>query len=137
MSVGTGIGLIEIQFEASTVDGPVFDILSGEITAIVGKHTVIRALDGLMVQARDALYVLVFCFLPSLKIVCRLAYRAGVTTAVVLPQTNDGLLSGLATACSTGAKHKLEPGAVIKNVSGVPVMLSLGSSAASVHRSPL
>lgn len=59
----------------------------------------------------------------------RLAYRAGVTTAVVSPQTNDGLLSGLATAFSTGAKQKLEPGAVIKDVLGVHVMLSLGSSA--------
>ncbi|KAF8904152.1 hypothetical protein CPB85DRAFT_1225892 [Mucidula mucida] len=115
VSVGTDIGLNDLQFEASTTDGVGFDLLAGEVPSIVGEETVIRAVDGLKFQSRDML----------------LAYRSGVTSAVVSPQISSemhGFFSGLATAFSTGAKHKLERGAVIKDVSGLHVTLSMSAS---------
>ncbi|KAF9001214.1 hypothetical protein BDZ89DRAFT_1146986 [Hymenopellis radicata] len=66
-----------------------------QVPAIVGEETVIRAVDGLKFQSRDML----------------LAYRSGVTSAVVSPQVSletHGFFSGLATAFSTGAKPKLD-----------------------------
>ena len=50
-----------------------------------------------------------------------------MTTAVTAPVSN-GLLHGLSTAFNTGAKHKLEAGAIIEEAAAVHVTLSLGSS---------
>jgi hypothetical protein len=49
-----------------------------------------------------------------------LAYRSGVTLAVTAP-SHKGFYSGLATSFSTGSAHKLEPGAVIQEVTGLHV----------------
>lgn len=57
---------------------------------------------------------------------CRLAYRAGVTTAVTAPQS-FGFLHGLSVAFNTGAAHKLEEGAVVQNVAALHVSITLGS----------
>lgn len=50
----------------------------------------------------------------------RLAYRSGVTSAISAPVAY-GFYSGLGTAFSTGAEHKLKAGAVLKEVTGVHV----------------
>jgi hypothetical protein len=52
-------------------------------------------------------------------VVCfSLAYRAGVTKAVVAP-VHYGFFGGLGTSFSTGAKHKLADGAVIQEVTAL------------------
>jgi hypothetical protein len=62
---------------------------------------------------------LFFCFFETkaLKYEGRLAYRAGVTTAVSAP-VSGGMFSGASVAFRTGAAHKLEEGAIV-NVSPV------------------
>ena len=52
--------------------------------------------------------------------VSRLAYRSGVSTAVTSP-ISGGLLGGLGTHFSLGARHKLEDGAVLNDVTAVHV----------------
>lgn len=54
-----------------------------------------------------------------------MAYRAGVTTGVVAP-VSYGFLSGLSTAFSSGAKHKLEKGAVLQRVSALHIGIHYG-----------
>ena len=79
--------------------------------------TVIKAADGLLFATRDAL----------------LAYRNGVTSAVTAPFTGGfyvgaplrGFLSGLSTAFSMVAAHKLTDGAVIQETAALHVMLWL------------
>lgn len=55
-------------------------------------------------------------------VLSRLAYRSGVTSAITSP-THRVFISGLGTAFSTGASHRLENGAVIKDVTGVHVSI--------------
>lgn len=50
----------------------------------------------------------------------RLAYRAGVTTAISAP-VSYGFLAGLGVAFSTGARHKLEHGAVVQSATALHV----------------
>lgn len=54
------------------------------------------------------------------NLVQRLAYRSGVSTAITSP-ISDGLLGGLGTYFSLGAKHKLEREAVLSDVTAVHV----------------
>jgi hypothetical protein len=55
-SFGAPLGLGEIDGEASTKDGRVFDPLGGTVPSIVGgDNSVIRAADGLQFATRDAL----------------------------------------------------------------------------------
>jgi hypothetical protein len=58
-----------------------------------------------------------------------LAYRAGVTTAVVAP-SSWGFLSGLSTAFNLGVAHKLKKGAVVQDVTALHV--TVGPSIASI-----
>ncbi|KAG6832611.1 hypothetical protein H0H92_014447 [Tricholoma furcatifolium] len=114
VTYGSPLGLEEISGEASTRDGSVYDPLHGKVPSIVGGDgSVIQAVDGLQFSGRDTL----------------LAYRAGVTRAVVAPSSR-GFLSGLSTIFSTGAAHKLAPGAVVQNVAALHV--SVGDSSVSV-----
>jgi len=69
-----------------------------------GEGGVVRAEDGLAFMGRDTL----------------LAYRGGVTTAISAPVTY-GFLAGLGVAFSTGARHKLEDGAVVRSVTALHV----------------
>ena len=55
VSTGTSLGLQEIAEEISTSDGPVVDPLTGSTPAVLGKGSVIRAVDGLMFGTRNAL----------------------------------------------------------------------------------
>lgn len=58
VSVGTNLGLQHIAMEPSTTDGVVYDVFSKNTPSIVGgDHSVIRAVDGLQFQSRDALFV--------------------------------------------------------------------------------
>ncbi|KAJ7678489.1 hypothetical protein B0H17DRAFT_1206732 [Mycena rosella] len=79
VSFGSPLGLEHIAGEASTLDGPIYDPLSkGGVPEIVGGDgAIIRAADGLLFRTRDAL----------------LAYRAGVTSAIVAP-TSYGVVGG-------------------------------------------
>ncbi|KAL1759392.1 hypothetical protein FB107DRAFT_205135 [Schizophyllum commune] len=112
ISYGSPLGLEHIAAEDSTGDGAIGDPLTAKQPSILGGDgALIRAVDGLQYTTRDAL----------------IANRAGVTTGVVAP-TSYGFLSGLSTAFSTGAAHKLESGAVVKPITALHVAISLGSS---------
>lgn len=54
-----------------------------------------------------------------------MAYRAGVTSAITAP-LYDGFLSGLSVKFSLGAAHKLEKGAVIKDVVALHIGIRMG-----------
>ncbi|KAG7441138.1 carbohydrate esterase family 9 protein [Guyanagaster necrorhizus] len=111
ITVGSPLGLTDIDLEDSTKDGLVIDPLLSEIPNLVGGgETVIRAVDGLQFASPDML----------------LAYRGGVTTAVTAPESS-GFLSGLSGAFTTGAAHKLEDGAVIQDVAALHVIVSMSS----------
>ncbi|KAJ7636949.1 carbohydrate esterase family 9 protein [Roridomyces roridus] len=106
---GSPLGLTHISGEPSTSDGPVFDPLNGPVPSII-DGTLIKAADGLVFTSRDAY----------------LGYRSGVTSAVVAPMAR-GFLSGLSTAFSTGAAHKLVDGAILQEVAAVHVAVSMSS----------
>lgn len=55
VTYGSGLGLQEIAMERSTVDGPVLDPLTNVIPKVLGEETIIRAVDGLQYQTRNAL----------------------------------------------------------------------------------
>lgn len=59
ISFGSQLGLQEISGEASTVDGAVLEPLRGDLPNVIGNDAVIRAVDGLQFETRDALYVFV------------------------------------------------------------------------------
>ncbi|THH19962.1 hypothetical protein EW146_g1322 [Bondarzewia mesenterica] len=104
LSYGAPLGLQEITQEASTGDGNVYDTMIGSVPNIVGKDTVMRAVDGLQFTGRSEL----------------LAYRAGVTQAISAPSHKE-FLGGLGTSFSLGAFNKLERGAIIQEVTGLHV----------------
>lgn len=54
------------------------------------------------------------------KIYNSLGYRSGVTVGISSPK-HRGFFSGLGTAFSLGARHKLEEGAIVQDVTAVHV----------------
>jgi imidazolonepropionase-like amidohydrolase len=100
-SFGSPLGLEEIQSEMTAQDGFVGDSLSGSSSPILGD-ALVSAVDGLQFATRDAF----------------LAYRAGVTSAIVAP-LHEKFYSGIGTYFSTGSLHKLQRGAVIRDKTGV------------------
>ena len=60
------------------------------------------------------------------------AYRAGVTVGIVAPQTqtqnSGGFLSGVGTAFSLGAPHKLALGAIVQRAGAVHVAIHRGQA---------
>ncbi|KAF9462476.1 carbohydrate esterase family 9 protein [Collybia nuda] len=103
VSFGSPLGLQHIDQEPSTTDGDVFDPLSRPVPKILGGDTaIIRAADGLLYGSRDAL----------------LAYRVGVTKGITAP-SHSGFYVGLGVSFSLGAVHKLEEGAISKEVTAV------------------
>ncbi|KAK0497265.1 hypothetical protein EDD18DRAFT_148225 [Armillaria luteobubalina] len=111
VSFGSALGLSHISGEASTNDGPVIGPLLSNVPSILGGDgAIIRASDGLQFASRDSL----------------LAYRSGVTTAIVAPVAR-GLISGLTAAFSTGSAHKLQKGAVVQDATALHVIVSLNS----------
>ncbi|KAI0297178.1 carbohydrate esterase family 9 protein [Russula brevipes] len=113
LTYGSPLGLQEIEAEPSTGDGVVFDPLTGRVPELVEGD--IRAVDALQFAGRDTL----------------LAYRAGVTKAVVAP-VHHGLFGGLGTSFSTGAEHKLGDGAVIQEVTALHVSVGHFASRPSI-----
>ncbi|KZV63157.1 carbohydrate esterase family 9 protein [Peniophora sp. CONT] len=105
---GSNLGLSEIQGEASTRDGYVYDPLHGNVPAAAGGNdALVRAVDGLQFGGRDEL----------------IAYRSGVTRAVVAPMS-AGFLKGLGVSFSLGAPHKLAPGALVQSVTALHVQIA-------------
>ncbi|QRW21800.1 amidohydrolase family protein [Rhizoctonia solani] len=89
ISSGASIGLVEIDQEPSTNDGNVPDPLERDVPTIVGSDKfLVRGVDGLS-----------------------LSHRGGVTTIIEAP-FSPGLIQGVSVAFRSGAKHKLQPGAI-------------------------
>ncbi|KAF9450409.1 composite domain of metallo-dependent hydrolase [Macrolepiota fuliginosa MF-IS2] len=106
-SFGSPLGLEDIQGESSTKDGKVIDPLKSDVPSILGGDgSVIRAVDGLQFSSRDAL----------------IAYHAGVTAGISSP-ISSGFLSGLGTAFTTGAFHKLSKGAVLQDETALHITI--------------
>ncbi|EKM54380.1 uncharacterized protein PHACADRAFT_123385 [Phanerochaete carnosa HHB-10118-sp] len=113
---GSPLGLVEIDAEASTADGLVFDPLIQRVPSIMGGDAaLVRAVDGLQFGGRNAL----------------LAYRSGVLKAVTAP-VGRRFYTGLSTTFSTGALNKLEEGAVLQDVNAVHVTVRHFGTAPSV-----
>ncbi|KAI0266867.1 carbohydrate esterase family 9 protein [Gloeopeniophorella convolvens] len=115
VSYGSALGLSEIQGEVSTGDGTVFDPLVGPVPGVAEGGIIVRAVDGLQFAGRNAL----------------LAYRAGVTRAITVP-SHAGFLGGLGVEFSLGARHKLEHGAVLQDVTGLHLAIVGGGRQPSV-----
>ncbi|EEB89268.1 hypothetical protein MPER_12651, partial [Moniliophthora perniciosa FA553] len=87
-SYGSPLGLVHIDAEDSTQDHSASD-----------ANGVIRAVDGLLFESRDAL----------------LAHRSGATLSITPPlSSSSSILAGLSTLLSTAASNKLAQGAVVK-----------------------
>ncbi|KIY68393.1 hypothetical protein CYLTODRAFT_421612 [Cylindrobasidium torrendii FP15055 ss-10] len=104
LTIGSPLGMGEIEFEASTNDGEAL----ARNPALLGDEAVLRAVDGLQFQTRSAL----------------IAYRAGVTNAVATARRNSAP-AGMGAAISTGAKHKLEKGALIAEDASFHISMSM------------
>ena len=129
VSYGSPLGLEEIQGEQSTHDGEVLDPLSSNIPNILAGNEAMLAVDGLQFAGRDTLFVFILgCYVWYAKTAkIRLAYHAGVTSAIT-PPTSQGLVAGLSTAFSTGAAHALQEGAVIQDIAALHVNVGYSGS---------
>lgn len=121
---GSPLGLEEIMGELSTKDGYVLDPLQDAVPKVVGGNgALIHAIDGLQFGTRHALYahppLSVFTCADSCA---SIAYRAGVTTGIVAP-ASGGFLSGVSTAFSLAAPHKLADGAIVQESGAVHVAI--------------
>ncbi|KIP04854.1 hypothetical protein PHLGIDRAFT_129239 [Phlebiopsis gigantea 11061_1 CR5-6] len=113
---GSPLGLVEIDSEASTNDGLVFDPLVDRVPSIIGGDAaLVRAVDGLQFGGRNAL----------------LAYRSGVLNAITAP-VGRRFYAGLSTTFSTGALSKLDEEAIVQDVNAVHVTIRHFGSAPSV-----
>ncbi|CAE6499562.1 unnamed protein product [Rhizoctonia solani] len=114
---GASIGLVEIDQELSTNDGVVPDALESNVPTIVGGDGfVARGVDGLSFAGRNAL----------------LSHRGGVTTIIEAPFSYDGFIQGVSVAFRSGARHKLEPGAVPYREVALHIRLVRGQGESSV-----
>ncbi|ESK86843.1 carbohydrate esterase family 9 protein [Moniliophthora roreri MCA 2997] len=101
-SYGSPLGLVHINAEDSTKDHPASD-----------ANGVIRAVDGLLFESRDAL----------------LAHRSGATLSITPPlSSSSSILAGFSTLLSTGAANKLAPRAVVKQEVALHVNVRLSNS---------
>ena len=105
ISVGSWLGVKEIDQEKSTSDGTPYDPISGGTDIVDGL--LVHGVDGAMLDGKDEL----------------LAYRSGVTTAVAAP-LGSTLFSGLSFALSLGALTPLSPHAILNPSASLFVSLS-------------
>ena len=101
-----GYALAAIAFEDTTADGDIPDPLP----SLLGQGAVVHVADGLSFGLRNE----------------QLAYRSGVTGAVVLSQ-GSGIVHGVGAHISLAARHKLEDGAVPKPVAIISTSIAKGS----------
>ncbi|KAH7339937.1 hypothetical protein B0J17DRAFT_657350 [Rhizoctonia solani] len=114
---GASIGLVEIDQEPSTNDGVIPNVLESDVPAIVGgDEFVARGVDGLSFAGRNAL----------------LSHRGGVTTIIEAPFSYDGFIQGVSVAFRSGARHKLESGAVPYREVALHIRLVRGQGESSV-----
>ncbi|KAF9053390.1 hypothetical protein BJ165DRAFT_1447326 [Panaeolus papilionaceus] len=111
-SYGSPLGLVEIRLEPSTNDGVVSDGLAGGVSSLLGDDGIVRAVDGLQFEGRNAL----------------LAYKYGVTAGVSAP-VGSSLIQGLGTAFSLGAPHKLAKGAIVQTETALHISFDMSRSA--------
>ena len=133
MSFGSPLGIEEIAGESSTGDGSLYDPFHGDVPNILGdKGGVVRAVDALKFETRNALYVSEPSLLlhPDLtRLWTRLAHRAGVTHATSslakssLFAGSASILAGLSATFRTGSAHALERGALIQDVTALHVVV--------------
>ncbi|ESK86826.1 carbohydrate esterase family 9 protein [Moniliophthora roreri MCA 2997] len=101
---GSPLGLVHIDGEASTQDH-------------AGTEGVVRAVDGLLFESRNAL----------------IAHRSGATLSITPPlSSSSSILAGISTLLSTGASNKLAQGAVVKNEVALHASVSLSRSGPGV-----
>lgn len=67
------------------------------------------------------------CITPELSAI-RSAYEAGVTYAVASLASYSGLIGGISATIRTGARHALEKGAIIQEVTGLHVTVERNPS---------
>ncbi|KAG2015465.1 hypothetical protein CC2G_008735 [Coprinopsis cinerea AmutBmut pab1-1] len=115
ISYGSILALNDIDGEPSTNDGRIVDQLTSSNSGLLGKGPLIRAVDGLQFETRDAL----------------LGYKAGATVGVTAP-FGGKFLKGLSTAFDTGASHKLAKGAIVQEVTAVHVSLLYSEGVPSI-----
>ncbi|KAI7851769.1 hypothetical protein BDC45DRAFT_571641 [Circinella umbellata] len=85
VSTGVSLGLVEMSFEITTMDGKA----ENDVTSSGLAENIIRAVDGIK--------------LNSLHL--QKAFKAGVTSSVSQPFTNSELLAGVSVAFRTGVKN--------------------------------
>ncbi|KAI0340770.1 hypothetical protein BDW22DRAFT_1359586 [Trametopsis cervina] len=114
MTVGSPLGIEEIQSELSTGDGLHFDALRGDVPSIMGDiGGLVKAVDALQFGTRNAL----------------VAHRAGVTYATTSPGKSSlfagptTIIAGLATTFRTGASHALEANAIVKPITSLHIYI--------------
>ena len=125
LSYGAPMGLEEISAEVSTNDGVAPGPLVDSVPSLVGGDKYLaRAIDGLSFETRDALSVRISIspqtYMSSYSY--RIAYRAGVTSAISSPK-HRMFLGGLSAAFSLGSSNRLTTGAIIKPVAALHVSI--------------
>ncbi|WWC90877.1 uncharacterized protein L201_005814 [Kwoniella dendrophila CBS 6074] len=112
ITVGSYVGILEIRQEKATGDGSAIDPLSedSEITNGLLAH----AVDGAQFGGKDEL----------------LAYRSGVTTAVVSPKTSSWI-SGISYSFSTNSEHALNKNAIQNPYAALHISLDNSKSSVS------
>ncbi|WVW85777.1 hypothetical protein I302_107815 [Kwoniella bestiolae CBS 10118] len=112
ITVGSYVGILEIRQEKVTGDGSAIDPLSEESEITTG--IIAHAVDGAQFGGKDEL----------------LAYRSGVTTAVVSPKTSSWI-SGFAYAFSPESEHSLEHHSIQNPLTALHISLDNSKSSVS------
>ncbi|KAK6910652.1 hypothetical protein I203_104684 [Kwoniella mangroviensis CBS 8507] len=112
ITVGSYVGILEIRQEKVTGDGSAMDPLSEE--SEITNGIIAHAVDGAQFGGKDEL----------------LAYRSGVTTAVVSPKTSSWI-SGYGYAFSPESEHSLVPGSIQNPLTALHISLDNSKSSVS------
>ncbi|KAH8094913.1 hypothetical protein BXZ70DRAFT_946606 [Cristinia sonorae] len=128
MTFGSPLGVEEIDGEASTQDGALYNPFTRNVPNAIGDPAgLVRAVDALQFQTRYALN----------------AHKSGVTYAtsslgkVKVLGGPQNIISGLSTTFRTGSAHALDTHAIVKEITAIHLMFGRsdplgGSTGASV-----